>query len=236
MPSDIYSSFVLKKAALRGQTQLDWLKSYHTFSFGDYYDKHWKQFRTLRVMNEDWIAPTSGFGSHPHRDMEIITYVISGTLEHQDSLGNKYLIHAGEVQRMTAGTGIVHSEYSSSLEPVHLYQIWILPNQKGLQSSYEQKSFQKNKKNMILIASPDGQDQSLQIHQDVYLYKGKCFDQSSIRYNIRQGYSVWLQVVQGEIILNDLILEKGDGLAIEHTAELYLESKTQAEFLLFELN
>lgn len=235
MPSDIHSSFVLKKAALRGQTQLDWLKSYHTFSFGDYYDPHWKQFQTLRVINEDWIEPASGFGSHPHHDMEIITYVISGTLEHQDSIGNKYLIRAGEVQRMTAGTGIVHSEYNSSLEPVHLYQIWILPNQKGLQSSYEQKSFLKNKNDMILIASPDGQNQSLQIHQNVYLYKGKFFDQSSIRYNIRQGYSVWLQVVQGEIILNDFILENGDGLAIEHTTVLCLESKTQAEFLLFEL-
>lgn len=222
----------------RGRTRIDWLDSYHTFSFGDYYDPQHMGFSDLRVINDDRIEPGQGFGTHGHRDMEIITYVMEGTLAHKDSLGNGSLIKPGEVQRMSAGTGIRHSEFNpSDTEPVHLLQIWILPKATGLQPSYEQKLFDRNQAmgQWQLNVSPDGRDGSLQIQQDAFLWSAILGGEQMLYYEPDSDRSVWLQLATGVAQVNDRLLESGDGLAITGEPIRLQGVSRQSEVLLFDL-
>ncbi|HZK75822.1 MAG TPA: pirin family protein [Candidatus Kapabacteria bacterium] len=223
----------------RGHFDHGWLKTYHTFSFADYYDPANTQFRSLRVINEDRVAAGKGFGMHPHRDMEIITYILSGALKHEDSMGNSGIISAGDVQRMTAGTGIVHSEFNSSTEPVHLLQIWIMPSRAGLHPSYEQRTFHDQDKHNTLcrIASHDGRNDSLTIHQDVTLYASIVSDGAEITHRFIEGRAGFLQVARGRIVVNDIPLDHGDSLALEdeHEIRITAPENGEAEFLMFDL-
>jgi redox-sensitive bicupin YhaK (pirin superfamily) len=228
----------IRPADERGATRLDWLDSRHSFSFGDYHDPRHESFRDLRVLNDDRIAPGAGFGMHPHRDFEIISYVAAGKLAHRDSLGNGSVIHPGEVQRMTAGTGIRHSEFNpSDSEPTHLLQVWIVPERRGLEPSYEQKAFPQPERlgRWRLLASRDGRDGSVTIHQDAAMY-GTVLDAGhSIRHELRSGRHAWLQVVHGEFTLNDRPMKTGDGAAISDESTLVLSAGTPSEVLLFDL-
>jgi redox-sensitive bicupin YhaK (pirin superfamily) len=226
----------IRKAEERGHFNYGWLDTYHTFSFDRYYDPRYMGFRSLRVLNEDRIAPGAGFPLHPHRDMEILTYVLEGALEHRDSMGNGSVIRAGDVQRMTAGTGVTHSESNpSGTEPVHLLQIWIRPEQKGLRPGYEQRSFPKAEKlgRLRLVASRDGRDGSVQIHQDVDIYAAIAEEAEEFR--LRPGRFGWLQVARGMLKVNGAELRQGDGAAIEAETELRIEPREASEFLLFDL-
>ncbi len=228
----------IRPADERGATRLDWLDSRHSFSFGDYFDPRHESFRTLRVLNDDRIAPGAGFGMHPHRDFEIISYVAAGALEHRDSLGNGSVIRPGEVQRMTAGTGIRHSEFNpSGTEPTHLLQIWIVPERRGLEPSYEQKSFPSAERHgqWRLLASRDGREGSVTIHQDAALLGALLKPGQSIRYELRPDRHAWLQVVRGDVMLNDRPMGAGDGAAISGEPALTLTAVTPSEALLFEL-
>ncbi len=222
----------------RGQTQLEWLDSRHSFSFGDYYDPDHMGFRQLRVINEDRVAAGQGFGTHPHRDMEILTYVVSGALAHQDSMGNSSAIRAGEVQRMSAGTGITHSEFNASrTQPVHLLQIWILPEQRGLEPSYEQHLIPTDKKRgrLFLVAAPDGGDDAATIHQDVKLYAAILAPGEKIAHRLAANRHAWLQVVSGTIALNRQALGAGDGAAVSEERQAEIDASADSEFLLFDL-
>ena len=229
----------VRHADERGRSKTDWLDSRHTFSFADYFDPQHMGFRTLRVINEDTVKPGEGFGTHPHRDMEIITYVTSGALEHKDSMGNGSIIAPGEVQRMSAGTGITHSEFNpSKKEPVHLLQIWILPDKRGLEPSYEQRVFpEETRRNRLrLIASKDGREGSVTIHQDASVYE--CFLSSGDSVNHRFGpdrYG-WLQVIQGEVSLDGEVLHAGNGAALSGESEAKMKAADDSEFLFFDLN
>ena len=231
----------------RGTANFGWLDSRHTFSFGKYFDPNHMGFSTLRVINEDKVIPAKGFGTHAHRDMEIVSYVLSGALAHEDSMGNGSTIHPGDVQRMSAGTGVAHSEFNASAtEPVHFLQIWIIPNKTGLTPSYEEKNFPvATRQGLTLIGSPDGRDGSVTIHQNVNLYVGN-FNSSNLvtsealhdhlTYNIEENRAVWIQVVKGSISLNDKTLEAGDGAAIVDESEITIASQNDdSEFLLFDL-
>jgi redox-sensitive bicupin YhaK (pirin superfamily) len=229
----------IRSANLRGVTALDWLKSYHTFSFGDYYDPAHMSFGPLRVINDDRVAPSAGFGTHPHRDMEIITYVLQGALEHRDSLGTGSAISAGEVQRMTAGSGILHSEFNASpTEPVHFLQIWILPEKRGLEPGYEQRAFPLEEKlgQLRLIASRDGRKDSLLLHQDADVYATVLEAGERVSHRLRHGRKAWVQVATGEVLLNDRLLQAGDGAALENEDGLVLTGKQPAGILVFDLN
>jgi quercetin 2,3-dioxygenase len=229
---------IVRRANDRGHVQIDWLNSYHTFSFGSYQDRDWMGFRSLRVINDDVIAPASGFGTHGHRDMEIITYVLSGALEHQDSLGTGAVIYPGEVQRMTAGTGITHSEFNHSpIESVHLLQIWIIPDTENLIPSYEQKAFTPEEKQgkLRLVASRDGRDGSVTVHQDANMYVGLIAANDSISYQVPPDRSVWLHVAQGEVTIDELALTAGDAIAYPASSKLELSSSTSGEVILFDL-
>ena len=222
----------------RGHARHGWLNSYHTFSFADYYDPHHMGFRTLRVINEDRVQPGKGFGTHPHRDMEIISYVLEGALEHKDSLGTGSVIRPGEVQRMSAGTGVTHSEFNSSqTEPVHFLQIWILPEQTGLPPSYEQRAFPTEEKrgNLRLVASHDGHDGSLAIHQAVDLYVSLLAPGEAVSHLLIPGRHAWIQVARGALLLNDVTLSAGDGAAVSDVSRLTVTATDQAEVLLFDL-
>ncbi|HET6399950.1 MAG TPA: pirin family protein [Candidatus Kapabacteria bacterium] len=224
----------------RGHFDHGWLDTYHTFSFADYYDPAHTHFRSLRVINEDRVAPGKGFGMHPHRDMEIITYLLSGALKHEDSMGNSGIISAGDVQRMTAGTGVVHSEFNSSpKEPVHLLQIWIMPARAGLHPSYEQRTFHDQDKHNTLcrIASHDGRNDSLMIHQDVTLYASIVSDGAEITHHFIEGRAGFLQVVRGSIVVNEIPLAHGDSLALEDESEVRIVAPEngEAEFLMFDV-
>ena len=202
----------VRSADERGQTALDWLDSRHSFSFNDYYDPAHMGFRTLRVINDDKVAPAAGFGRHPHRDMEILTYVIRGALEHRDSLGSGEVLRPGEVQRMTAGTGIAHSEFNPSpTEPVHLLQIWLLPERRGLTPGYEQKPFPEAERRgrWRLVASRDGRDGSVTIHQDADVYATLLEPGESVRHELRPGRHAWVQVARGSAALNGRPLGAG---------------------------
>jgi redox-sensitive bicupin YhaK (pirin superfamily) len=228
----------LRPANDRGRTQLGWLDSYHTFSFGDYYDPAHMGFRVLRVLNDDRVRPGSGFDTHPHRDMEIITYVLEGALEHQDSLGTGSTIRPGEVQRMTAGTGIFHSEYNpSATEEVHLLQIWIVPNQKGLAPSYEQRAFPaaERRGRLRLVAAHDGRDGAVTIRQEVDLLAGLLNPGESVAHPLRSGRYAWVQVARGALTLNGHRLQTGDGAAVQQERELRITADEPAEVLLFDL-
>jgi len=222
----------------RGHANHGWLDSYHSFSFASYYDPHQMGFRHLRVINQDQVAPDMGFGTHPHKDMEIISYVLSGALEHKDTIGTTSVIRPGEVQRMSAGTGIAHSEYNhSKTEPVRFFQIWILPDQKGLKPSYEQKAFPDAEKRgqLRLVASGDGRDNSVTIHQNVDLYASLLEPGEQVVHNLQQERHAWIQIIKGQIMLNDLPLKAGDGAAISEENRLAIEATKSAEFLLFDL-
>jgi redox-sensitive bicupin YhaK (pirin superfamily) len=226
---------LLRRSDERGGTQLDWLDSRHSFSFGDYYDTRWMGFRQLRVINEDWIAKGGGFGTHPHRDMEILTYVVEGALEHKDSLGTGSIIRPGDVQIMSAGTGITHSEFNpSAAESVHLLQIWIIPNRKGLAPRYEQKTLRK-KSPLTMIASPDGGSGSVTIHQDARIYAVSLAGQK-VRHELGKGRHAWIQLIKGSLALNGQPLDAGDGAAVSEEAALELKSGSKAEALFFDLS
>ena len=232
-------SIAVRPAEQRGQTRTDWLESYHTFSFGDYMDNRYVHFGPLRVINEDFIAPGQGFGTHPHRDMEIITLLLSGELAHKDSLGNGSVIRPGEVQRMSAGSGIQHSEFNPSGEnPAHLLQIWIFPDQKGLTPSYEQKTFPPEGANhqWQLLVSSDGRDGSVQIHQNAELYYSKLTSGSELTYVCPDERMLWLQVTRGDLILNpEVTVRAGDGVGVQQSGELRLKAPDGAEVYLFDL-
>jgi len=226
----------IRKAVDRGHFDHGWLNTYHTFSFADYYDPEFMGFRALRVINEDRVQPGRGFGTHSHRDMEIVTYVLEGELQHRDSMGTGSIIRPGEVQRMSAGTGVLHSEVNPSRDrSVHLLQIWLLPDRRGLKPEYEQKTFpaEERTERLRLVASHDGSDGSLTIHQDAKILAGTIRD--SVQYDLQPGRYAWLQVARGSLDLNGQALNAGDGAAIENEPTLTLRGK-DAEVLLFDLN
>ncbi len=227
--------FELRKSQERGHTELSWLESYHTFSFDQYYDAQHMGFGPLKVINEDTIAPGMGFGSHPHRDMEIITYIISGQLEHKDSLGTGTIIEAGEIQKMSAGQGIIHSSFNaSSNEPVHLLQIWIQPESKGLQPTYEQEKIKDELNRFTLIGGPSDES-PLHINQNVRLYRLHASAGQINSFRAQPGASMWVQIVQGECLVNGLQAIAGDGIALDKL-EIELNALLPTELLLFEFN
>ena len=228
----------VRKAEDRGSVNLGWLDSKHSFSFGDYHDPDHMGFGRLRVINDDHVEPGQGFGTHPHRNMEIISYIIDGALEHKDSMGNGSVMRENDVQRMTAGTGVTHSEFNhSSDKQVHFLQIWIEPEQQSLEPGYEQKSFNTNDKldQLRLVASRDGRKESLLVHQDADVYASVLSAGTALTYTFETARRGWLQVVSGDMTANNEALGAGDGAAIENVTELNLLSQTGAEFLLFDL-
>jgi len=231
--------FRIRKARGRGQFDHGWLRTAHTFSFADYFDPEQMGFRSLRVMNEDHVAPGQGFGTHPHRDMEIVTCVLEGELEHRDSLGNGAVLRPGEFQRMTAGSGIRHSEFNpSTTTPVHLYQIWLTPRAKGLPPSYDQRMFPQEERQgrLRLVASPDGTDQSLKIEQDTRIYLSQLRAGEAITYPLKPDRHAWLQVLRGNVVAGAIALEAGDGLAVSDENALAFSTTSEAEVMLFDLN
>ena len=228
----------LRKAEDRGHANHGWLDSYHTFSFANYYDPKHMGFRALRVINEDRVTPGKGFGTHGHKDMEIITYVLNGAVEHKDSLGTGSVIKPGEVQRMSAGTGILHSEFNQSkTDAVHFLQIWLLPEKNGLPASYEQRAFAfaENPGQLLLVAAKDGREGAVTVHQDVDLYVAVLEPNQRVSHTLKPQRHAWVQVARGEVTLNGLSLEKGDGAAISEESNVVIEAMTDAEILLFDL-
>ena len=228
----------IRKAEKRGHFDFRWLNTFHTFSFGDYYDPAFMGFRSLRVINEDFVHPGRGFPKHGHRDMEIITYILEGALEHRDSMGTGSVIRPGDMQRMTAGTGVTHSESNSSRqEPVHLLQIWILPERQGLKPSYEQKAFTEEQKRgrLCLIASRDGREDSVTIHQDASVFASVLSPDQEVVHELKPGRHAWLQVARGGIEVNGETLEQGDGVAISAEEKLVVTGREDSEILLVDL-
>ena len=229
---------LIRKSGERGLTRLDWLDSRHTFSFGEYYDPAAMRFSVLRVINDDVVAPGAGFPTHPHRDMEIITWVLSGALEHRDSLGNGSIIRPSDAQRMTAGTGIMHSEFNPSPdEPVRLLQIWILPDRQGLRPGYEQHNFTEadRRGRLCQIVSPDGAEGSITIHQDARVYASLLDAGAFIEQSLRPGRRAWLHIARGAVRANGTGLSEGDGAALEGEARIAIEGVEDSEVLLFDL-
>jgi quercetin 2,3-dioxygenase len=230
----------IRNASDRGHADHGWLNTYHTFSFADYYDPEQMGFRALRVINEDRVAPGMGFGTHSHRDMEIISYVLEGALEHKDSMGNGSVLRPGEFQRMSAGTGVRHSEFNpSKTEPVHFYQIWLLPRATGIAPSYEQKLFPSGelRGRLRLVASPDGADGSLTIYQDARVYLATLDAGGAVNHELPPGRFAWLQVVRGRLKVNGLDLDTSDGLAVDEESHLEISAagSEPAELMLFDL-
>jgi redox-sensitive bicupin YhaK (pirin superfamily) len=222
----------------RGRTRLSWLESAHTFSFNDYLDPQHMGFRQLRVINDDWVQPGAGFGMHAHRDMEIITYVLEGALEHRDSTGHGSVIRPGDIQRMSAGTGISHSEYNhSSVAPVHFLQIWLLPERRGLTPSYEQRGYAPAAlhNQWRLIAARDGRDGAVTVHQDVDVWAAQLAPGARLTYDLRDGRHAWVQIASGRVMLNEVPLASGDGAALSAVAGLEVVAGEAAEVLLFDL-
>lgn len=231
--------YTVRKADERGHADHGWLDTRHTFSFADYHDPAHMGFRSLRVINEDHVDAGRGFGAHPHRDMEILTFVVSGAVQHADSMGNRAVVRPGELQRMTAGTGVTHSEVNPSpAEDLHLLQIWIVPEKRGLDPGYEQISFAERERNgrLLRIASPDGADGAVRIHQDVSLYTGFVEPGARVEHALAPGRHAWLQVVSGNVVAGGNTLEAGDGLAVSDETKLTIEGSDEtAEVLLFDL-
>lgn len=228
----------IRRSEERGHADHGWLDSYHTFSFADYYDPDVMGFRVLRVINDDRISGGRGFPTHPHRDMEIITYVIEGSLEHQDTMGTHSIILPGEVQQMSAGTGVQHSEFNHEKTSVtRLLQIWILPDRAGHKPRYGQKSFTEalQRENLVLVASGDGAQGSVPLHQDVQLYAGKWSSAREQKYSFKSGRYGWIQIANGSLEVNGQLLKTGDGVAIAEESEIALRAHGPAEFLLFDL-
>ena len=231
-------TLTIRKSEERGRANFGWLDSRHTFSFGHYYDPKHMGFGPLRVINDDRVAPGGGFPTHPHADMEIISYVLEGALEHKDSLGTGSVIRPGDVQRMSAGTGVRHSEFNASkTEPVRFLQIWIIPEKGGLAPSYEQKTFSASDKTgrLKLIGSRDGRDGSVTIHQDVYLYATVLGNDDAVEYVIKPGRVGWLQVARGSMSLDGESLNEGDGVALKTAGPLRITGLDSAEALLFDM-
>jgi redox-sensitive bicupin YhaK (pirin superfamily) len=228
----------VRKAVERGHFDHGWLDTSHTFSFGEYYDPAHLSFRSLRVLNDDRVAPGQGFGMHGHRDMEIVTYVLEGALQHQDSLGNGSILRAGQLQRMTAGTGVRHSEFNpSDREWVHLYQIWLMPQRKGLAPSYEELTVGEEDKRgrFRLVASPEGDEGSLTLHQDARLYLAALQPGEAVAQPIERGRGAWLQVLRGSVKILGHDLSAGDGVAITDECAVAVEATASSEVLLFDL-
>jgi redox-sensitive bicupin YhaK (pirin superfamily) len=227
-----------RRAEDRGTANFGWLDSRHSFSFGDYYDPKHMGFGPLRVINEDRVRAGGGFPTHGHRDMEIVTYVVEGALEHKDSTGGGSVIRPGDVQRMSAGTGIRHSEYNASTaEPVHFLQIWIIPEREGLAPGYEQKHLPAETRPGVLrlIGSRDGRDGSVTIHRDVDLYAAVVAGDETVHHDVRSGRKLWLQIVRGSVTVNGTDANAGDGVAIEDAKRLGITAKSEAEVLLFDM-
>lgn len=231
-------ALTLRKADERGKANFGWLDSKHSFSFGHYYDPEHMGFGPLRVINDDRVAGGGGFPAHPHSDMEIVSYVLDGALEHRDSIGTGSVIRPGDVQRMSAGTGIRHSEFNASeTDPVHFLQIWIIPERQGLTPSYEQKTFGPEEKRgrLRLVGSRDGRDGSVTIHRDVDLYATLLAAGETVTHRLAEGRGAWVQVASGSVKLNGQLLNAGDGASVETAGELVLEGAGDAEVLLFDL-
>lgn len=228
----------IRKAADRGKVNLGWLDSKHTFSFGDYYDPAHMGFGHLRVINDDTVEPGQGFGTHGHKDMEIISYIIDGALEHKDSMGNGAIMRQGEVQRMTAGTGVTHSEFNSSPhDRVHFLQIWILPESPSLRPGYEQKNFPDDAKRdqLRLVASRDGRDGALTVHQNVDIYASQLSAGTTLTHTLGDGRQAWLQIVHGDVRVDDAQLTTGDGAAITGQSTIAIAAGQDSEFILFDV-
>jgi redox-sensitive bicupin YhaK (pirin superfamily) len=228
---------IIRKGSDRGNSKIGWLNSFHTFSFGDYHDSDFMGFGNIRVINEDTVQPGNGFGKHPHKNMEIISYVIDGSLEHKDSMGTGSVIKPGEIQRMSAGTGVEHSEFNhSKTDLLHFLQIWIIPEKQQLPPSYEQKMFPKERNKFILIGSNDGMDNAITIHQDVKLFAAYLIEENLISYNFENNRNGWLQLIKGKVSLNKQLLSAGDGAAIENENNIQITCIENAELLLFDLS
>lgn len=227
--------FTIRRAEERGRTNIGWLNARHSFSFGDYYDPAHHHYRSLRVINDDRVAGGGGFPTHPHRDMEILTHVLSGELEHRDSLGNGSVIRPGEWQYMSAGTGVAHSEFNpSEAEPVHLLQIWIMPDRKGHTPRYEQKAFDASNGQWQLVASPDGRNGSIAVRQDVLLHTALVSAGDRLNYEAASGRGVWLHMATGSISVNGQVLSAGDAAAVE-SESIEILGTEKSEVLLFDL-
>jgi redox-sensitive bicupin YhaK (pirin superfamily) len=229
---------MIRPAEQRGHAVHGWLDSHHTFSFADYFDPRYMGFRTLRVINEDRVAPAQGFGRHPHRDMEIVSYVLEGALEHRDSMGTGSVIRPGDVQRMSAGSGVAHSEYNASKsEPVHFLQIWLMPKDRGIAPSYEQKTFPdaEKKGRLRVVASSDGRDGSVTIHTDAVLYAGIFGAGDSAELPLAKGRHAWVHVAKGNVRVNGQELKAGDGAAISEEGNVRVEGTDGGEVLIFDL-
>lgn len=230
---------ILRKAGDRGHANHGWLDARHTFTFADYHDPNWESFRSLRVINEDKVQPGKGFGTHGHRDMEILSFVLHGALQHRDSQGNGSIILPGEVQRMSAGSGILHSEFNPSVDDsLHFIQVWIDPAERNLDPSYEQKRFPEDRlrDRLCVVASPDGREDSLTLHQHAVVYRSLLTDGVELNHPLRVGHQAWIQVLSGKLPFHRMELETGDGVAI--TSELRMElvgGKGGTDLLLFEL-
>jgi quercetin 2,3-dioxygenase len=230
--------FQVRRGTERGHFNHGWLDTYHTFSFGDYHDPRHMHFQSLRVMNEDRVEPGQGFGMHPHRDMEIVTYVLSGALEHKDSMGNGEVLRPGEFQRMSAGSGLLHSEFNpSNTEPVHLYQIWLFPGRKGVTPSYEQRAFPEAEKRgrLRVVASPDGRDGSLTIGQDASVFLSSLDVNQRVTHELQPGRHAWLQVLRGAVDLEGSVLVAGDGVAVSDESAVSVRATEPSEVMLFDL-
>lgn len=231
------SRITIRRANERGHTHRGWLDSRHTFSFGEYFDRAQMGFRSLRVINEDRVAAGGGFPTHPHNDMEIFSYVVSGELEHKDSMGNRRINRAGELQGMSAGSGVAHSEGNAShSKPVHFLQIWLTPNQKNLAPSYsEWKPADGESAALTLLASPEGRDNSVVVHQDALLYLGRLEAESEIEYSTEAVRGLWLQLIAGQLEVEGETLSAGDGASLENIESLTVRANESSEFLLFDL-
>lgn len=228
----------IRRANERGHADHGWLDSYHSFSFADYYDPQHMGFRSLRVINEDRVQGGQGFGTHPHRDFEIISYVVGGALKHEDSMGHTAVMKTGDVQRISAGTGIAHSEFNNSpTDPVHFLQIWLQPSRKGLPPGYAQQSFANAQSNALtLVCSPDGEEQSIKINQDVSLFIGKLTGRGKSMHALRKDRHAWIQLIEGDLDVNGEKLSPGDGASADEEKELRFASEKGADFLLFDLS
>jgi len=228
----------IRPAEQRGHAEHGWLDSHHSFSFADYYDPAHMGFGALRVINEDRVAPAMGFGAHPHRDMEIISYVLEGALQHRDSMGTGSVIRPGDVQRMSAGSGVTHSEYNASkTDPVHFLQIWLVPSERGIKPSYEQKTFSSETKQgrLRVVAAPDGRDGSVTVHADAVVYAGLLDHGERAELELADNRRAWIQVARGQVRIGDSLLKAGDGASITQETTLVIEGVERAEVLVFDL-
>lgn len=238
MKTNIATAINVRRANERGHADHGWLNSYHTFSFADYYDPQHMGFRSLRVINDDWVAPGQGFGTHPHRDMEIFSYVLEGSIEHKDSLGNGRVLKPGQIQLMSAGTGVTHSEFNPSFhDSLRLLQIWIKPQERGLAPSYTEwhPKTQDSDSPKVLVISPDGRDGSAVIHQDADIYRIRLQAGQTVEHQILNGRGVWLQIAEGALTVNEIALEAGDGASTEQSGTWTFKATQTSEAILFDL-